>query len=142
MQTLLGALYLELLDEEGVDTGELTTEDGLWLDEALAAVGALGSYASPFYLQLTAFDFVQASGLQIARAPGQNVVYLGFALLTAGVFLMFYVPNRRLWFWIDTQDGRNRVLAAGTGNRHQRDFKEEFRRLSEQLDARWTSTET
>ena len=83
-----------------------------------------------FYMQLTAFDFVQASGLQIARAPGKNVVYFGFALLTLGVFLMSYVPNRRLRCWIDQQDGDCRVLMAGTCVRHQRDFKEEFGHLS------------
>jgi cytochrome c biogenesis protein len=141
LQTLLGELYLELLAAEGVDIEKgLGAEAGQFLDEALAAIGSLGSYASPFYLQLTAFDFVQASGLQIARAPGKNVVYFGFALLTAGVFLMFYVPNRRLWCWIDQQDGAGRVLLAGTGNRHQRDFKEEFERLCKQLDAHWKTS--
>ena len=98
----------------------------MFLDEALAATSSLVSYASPLYLQLTAFDFVQASGLQIVRTPGKNVVYFGFALLIAGVFLMFYVPNRRLWCWIDQQDGTGRVLLAGTGNRHQLDFKYVF----------------
>ncbi|MFC1772160.1 cytochrome c biogenesis protein ResB [Pseudomonadota bacterium] len=141
LQTLLGELYLELLANEGVDIEQdFGAEEGLFLDEALAAIGSLGSYASPFYLQLTAFDFVQASGLQIARTPGKNVVYFGFALLIAGVFLMFYVPNRRLWCWIDQQDGTGRVLLAGTGNRHQRDFKEEFEHLCGQLDARWKTS--
>ena len=142
LQTLLGELYLELLVAEGVDIEQgLDAEEGLFLDEALAAVSALGAYASPFYLQLTAFDFVQASGLQITRAPGQNVVYLGFGMLIMGVFLMFYVPNRRLWFWIDQQDGASRVLAAGSGSRHQRDFKADFERLCEKLDARWNKQE-
>ncbi len=138
LQTLLGELYRELLVEEGVDIEQdFGVEEGVFLDEVLTAVGALGPYDSPFYLQLTAFDFVQASGLQIARAPGQNVVYLGFGMLSIGVFLMFYVPNRRVWFWVDRHNGVNRVLAAGSGSRHQRDFKEEFERLCEKLDARW-----
>ena len=141
LQTLLGELYLELLANEGVDIEQdFAAEEGLFLDEVLAAIGSLGSCASPFYLQLTAFDFVQASGLQIARTPGKNVVYFGFALLIAGVFLMFYVPNRWLWCWIDQQEGTGRVLLAGTGNRHQGDFKEEFEHLCGQLDARWKTS--
>jgi cytochrome c biogenesis protein len=141
LQTLLGELYLELLGDEGVDLQQgLTQPDALFMDEALAAISALGSYASPFYLQLTSFNFVQASGLQIARAPGKNVVYLGFALLIVGVFLMFYLPNRRIWFWIDQHAGRNRVLAAGSGNRHQQDLKTEFEQLCDQLDTRWDQT--
>lgn len=138
LQTLLVELYMELLVEEGVDVEHgPSAEEQLFLDDALTAVGALGPYDSPFYLQLTAFDFVQASGLQITRAPGQFVVYLGFGMLSVGVFLMFYVPSRRVWFWIDQQAGTHRVLAAGSGSRHQHDFKEEFERLCEKLDARW-----
>lgn len=135
LQTLLGELYLELLGEEGVDlSAGLGEQEEQFFDDVVNTLSALGQYASPFYLQLKSFDFVQASGLQIARAPGKNVVYLGFALLIAGVFLMFYVPTRRLWFWIDCADGRTRLLAAGTGQRHQRDFEKEFSALASQLD--------
>jgi len=142
LQTILGELYVELLGAEGVDVAAgIKDDDALFFDEALTAVGALEAYGSPFYLQLTAFDFVQASGLQIARAPGKNVVYFGFALLTAGVFLMFYVPNRRIWFWIDREDGVSRVLAAGTGHRHQHDFEQEFQQLCGQLDQRWKAVD-
>jgi len=142
LQTILGELYVELLGAEGVDIAAgIKDDDALFFDEALTAVGALEAYGSPFYLQLTAFDFVQASGLQIARAPGKNVVYFGFALLTAGVFLMFYVPNRRIWFWIDREDGVSRVLAAGTGHRHQHDFEQEFQQLCGQLDQRWKAVD-
>ena len=138
LQTILGEIYLELLREDGVDLSQgMRESDALFFDESLTAVAALGGYGSPFYLQLSEFDFVQASGLQIARAPGKNVVYLGFALLIMGVFLMFYVPNRKLWFWIERQGETSRILAAGTGHRHQRDFKREFERMCAQLDARW-----
>jgi cytochrome c biogenesis protein len=36
---------------------------------------------------------VQTYSLQIARAPGKNVVYFGFALLIAGVSLMLCLPT-------------------------------------------------
>ena len=75
--------------------------------------------------------------MQITKAPGKNVVYFGFALLTAGVFLMFYVPSRRMWFWIEVRNGVTRVLAAGTGSRHQHDFEREFERLGERLERHW-----
>ena len=88
------------------------------------------AYGSPFYLQLTDFTHIQASGLQIARPPGKNVVYLGFALLILGVFMMFYVHQRRLWFWLEADGQGTRVLFAGTGSRDQRDFAAEFERLA------------
>lgn len=135
LQAILGELYLQVLEQEGITVeGGLGGDEERFFDDAVNAVSALGAYGSPFFLQLKEYDFVQASGLQIARAPGKNVVYLGFALLIVGVFLMFYVPHHRLWFWIDSADGRTRLLAAGSGSRHQKDFQGEFERLCERLE--------
>jgi cytochrome c biogenesis protein len=64
------------------------------------------------------------------------VVYLGCALLTLGVFLMFYVRHSRLWFRVEEKDGHTRLLFAGTGHRHERDFAEEFTRLRSELAQR------
>jgi cytochrome c biogenesis protein len=137
LQTILGELYLELLAGEGIDfTQGMSQEDALFFDDSLNAISALGHYGAPFFAQLTSFDHLQASGLQIARAPGKNVVYLGCALLTLGVFLMFYVRHSRLWFRVEEQDGQTRLLFAGTGHRHERDFAEEFARLRSELEQR------
>lgn len=57
-------------------------------------------YPSPAVLQLENFDQVQASVFQVARAPGQKLVYLGALLLIVGVFAMLYIKERRLWVWI------------------------------------------
>lgn len=66
-------------------------------------------------------------------------MYLGFALLIAGVFVMFYISHRRLWVRLRERDGRTEVLFAGSGNRDQRDFRREFERLVQALDARFRS---
>lgn len=81
----------------------ISAQDGTFFDDAIAAVG---NYGSPFYIQLKSFEQIQSSGLQIARAPGKTLVYLGFTLLIAGVFCMFYVSASRLWCWIDEVDGQ------------------------------------
>ncbi|HEY1128285.1 MAG TPA: cytochrome c biogenesis protein ResB [Roseateles sp.] len=57
-------------------------------------------YPAPMLLQLRDFEQVQASVFQVARAPGQKLVYLGALLLIVGVFAMLYVKERRLWVWI------------------------------------------
>ncbi|MBW8848155.1 MAG: cytochrome c biogenesis protein ResB [Burkholderiales bacterium] len=57
-------------------------------------------YPSPVLLQLDDFEQVQASVFQVARAPGQKLVYLGAILLIVGVFSMLYIKERRLWVWI------------------------------------------
>lgn len=57
-------------------------------------------YPAPYLLQLSSFDQIQASVFQVARAPGQKLVYLGAVLLIIGVFAMLYIRERRLWIWI------------------------------------------
>jgi cytochrome c biogenesis protein len=83
-------------------------------------------YGSPVYLQLDSFKQVQASVFQLTRAPGKKVVYLGSLLLVLGIFSMFYVRERRLWFWIkDTDHGANVVMAMSSA-RKTLDFDREF----------------
>lgn len=135
LQTILGEVYMELLREEGVDLSQGMPEaEAVFFDDSLNAISALSHYGSPFFAQLTGFNHIQASGLQIARAPGKNVVYLGCALLILGVFLMFYVHHNRIWFRVDRDGDRTRVLFAGMGNRHERDFAGEFERLRRALE--------
>ena len=135
LQTLLAGLYAELLTENGVDLSQgISGQDGWFFDDAVNAIGAIGSYGSPFFIQLTSFEHIQSTGLQIAKAPGKSLVYIGFALLIAGVSCMFYVAASRLWFWIDRDGEQTRLLLAGSGLRHQRDFDQEFSRLASVLD--------
>jgi len=140
LQNVLGSLYVDLLRHDGVDVSNgLSQQNAQFYDDAINAIAAMGQYGAPFFLQMTNFKQVQASGLQISRAPGQNVVFVGFVLLIVGVFLMIYVAHRRLWFWVDKSEGRTRVLFAGTGNRNQRDFELEFNKLRDALDSRFRS---
>ncbi len=136
LQTLLAGVYAELLTESGVDLSQgITAEDGLFFDDAVNAVTALSKYGAPVYVQLDTFRHIQSTGLQIARAPGKTMVYVGFALLIAGVFFMFYVAANRLWFWIECSGAQCRVLLAGSGLRHQRDFENDFAVLRDEIDA-------
>lgn len=135
LQNILTALYFDLLTTEGVDVSAGVTEsDSQFYDDSINALAVMPKYGSPFFLELKSFEHVQASGLQIARAPGKTVVYIGFALLIAGVFVMFYIHHRRLWFWVREGEAGTELLFAGSGNREHRDFRLEFDRLTQALD--------
>jgi cytochrome c biogenesis protein len=135
LQTMLASIYAELLQENGVDLSQgITDQDSYFFDDATNAIGAIGNYGAPVYIELKTFEHIQSTGLQITRAPGKALVYFGFALLIAGVFCMFYVAARRVWFWIDSDAGQTRLLLAGSGLRHQRDFETEFTRLQAIID--------
>lgn len=135
LQNVLGTLYVDVLQQEGLDVSNgVSAKQAQFYDDSLAAMAALPKYGAPFFLQMTNFKQVQASGFQITRHPGTIVVYMGFGLLILGVFVMFYVAHRRLWFWVDRSERGSRVLFAGTGNRNQRDFEQEFETLRDTFE--------
>ncbi len=137
LQTVLLEAYVETLQARGVDVAAMDeaawAEHQRFLEDAVAAINGLAFYGSPVFLQLTDFEHIQATGLQITKSPGKGVVYFGSVLLTLGVFLMFYISQRRLWFRVREAEGGSEVLAAGTANRRTMDFAREFERMNREL---------
>ena len=134
LQVILGNVYLEQLREEGIDTTQGISEaESLFFDDALNAVSTLAPYGSPFYLEFKDFKQVEASGFQITKAPGQDIVYLGFVMLMLGVFFMFYLHHRRLWLMVREEEDGTSVLLAATGHRERGSFDNEFEFLRQEL---------
>ncbi|XHS78751.1 cytochrome c biogenesis protein ResB [Burkholderiaceae bacterium UC74_6] len=93
-------------------------------------------YPAPVLLRLEDFHQVQASVFQVARAPGQKVVYLGAVLLIIGVFSMLYVKERRVWIWLEPTPGQQestRVRMALSSTRESPDTVAEFEQLRKAL---------
>jgi cytochrome c biogenesis protein len=89
-------------------------------------------YPAPLTFQLEDFEHVQASVFQVARAPGQSLVYFGCLLLIIGVFAMLYVREKRLWIWLAPpvpgpgDDGVKATMAMSTNRKlmdNDRDFQ-------------------
>ncbi|QYD70947.1 cytochrome c biogenesis protein ResB [Paraburkholderia edwinii] len=93
-------------------------------------------YGAPIFLQLDSFTQVQASAFQLTRAPGKSLVYVGSLFLVIGIFSMFYVRERRLWFWLKrSEDGGTDVLMAMSAARRTLDFESEFTRTRDDVSA-------
>ncbi|WP_439112883.1 cytochrome c biogenesis protein ResB [Hydrogenophaga sp.] len=91
-------------------------------------------YPAPMTFQLKDFEHVQASVFQVARAPGQNIVYLGCLLLILGVFAMLYVRERRVWVWLSPAGERaSQAQMALSSNRKTMESDQEFEVLKSQL---------
>lgn len=131
LQTVMAALYEDVLAQEGIDEpGEAEWD---FFRDSLTAINALADYGSQWLLRLDGFDHAQASGFQITRSPGQGIVYSGSALLVLGLFLMFYMDHRRLWFWLSREDGGTGILMAGSSARDTLDFAPHFDALAHTL---------
>lgn len=134
--------YLRILELAGFEALQIVNRQAglpaLQADEAtgwlvrdtLNSMSDMFVYGAPVYLQLMQYDEVKASGLQLTRSPGQNVVYLGSLLLTLGIFFMLYVRERRMWLRIKP----GHALLAMSSAKHTIDFEKEFTQHAQALD--------
>lgn len=132
LQNSLHALYVNLDLQQTADADRQRQ----FFDDAVNALGALPEYGAPFYFELADFNQVEASGLQVTRTPGKSFVYFGFGMIVVGVFVMFYLPQRRVWLALCEEDGQTRVLLAGASNRDPLGFAREFEVLQAGLSER------
>jgi len=122
-------------EQAGEPDATPSADTSLFIQSSINAMSDSFLYGSPVYLQLDSFRQVQASVFQLTRAPGKKVVYLGSLLLVLGIFSMFYVRERRLWFWIkDTDHGTNVVMAMSSA-RKTLDFDKEFAQTRDTVGA-------
>ncbi|MCA1325700.1 cytochrome c biogenesis protein ResB [Herbaspirillum sp. alder98] len=109
--------------------------NGRFLQLSINALADAGFYPAPVLLQLTGFEEIKASVLQVTRSPGKKVVYFGCLLLVLGVFAMLYIRERRLWIWIKPgADGQgSQALMAMSTQRRTLDFDREFEQMKARL---------
>ncbi|RDU95554.1 cytochrome c biogenesis protein ResB [Trinickia dinghuensis] len=122
-------------EQAGEPDAKPTANASRFVQDSINALSDSFLYGSPVFLQLDSFKQVQASVFQLTRAPGTKVVYLGSLLLVAGIFSMFYVRERRLWFWLkDSAMGTTVVMAMSTA-RKTIDFEREFAKVRDAVGA-------
>jgi len=92
----------------------------------LQAVNVLPQLPWPYLPMLEDFDQVYYTGLQLARDPGMNIVWVGSALLVIGMCIMFYMPHRKLWLVIRTNGKQSEVRFVGMANRNEMAFASAF----------------
>lgn len=122
--------------QNGLPEAQPDAKNTQFVQSSINALSDSFLYGSPVFLQLDSFKQIQASVFQLTRAPGKKVVYLGSLLLVLGIFSMFYVRERRLWFWLkDTTTGGTSVLMAMSTARRTLDFEKEFAQTRDAIGA-------
>ncbi len=110
---------------------DLTDFDKQWFEDALLAINSLPAYGPPLFVKLDQFKQIQASGLQVTKSPGKDIVYLGSLMLTLGVFLMFYMRYQRVWVLI--QPAQKRLIVAAKDGKNTPGMRRLFKQLRAQL---------
>jgi cytochrome c biogenesis protein len=142
VRILNGALYeLDAVAREQAGVKPLADEQVQgFMTQAVLALSDAPFYPAPMTFLLKDFKQVQASVFQVARAPGQSIVYLGCTLLILGIFAMLYVRDRRLWVWLSPQGDGAQASVALSSNRKTMDVDREFDQLSARLLGRSEKT--
>lgn len=103
-QSRAASLYLDLLqgaaaallEEPPASTGDVSR----FARDCLVAYSDTVDAGIGMYFDLTGFNQVHSSALQVTYAPGAFIVYLGAALLALGTCAMYFVHERRMWIWV------------------------------------------
>ncbi|WP_294949258.1 cytochrome c biogenesis protein ResB [Sulfurivirga sp.] len=133
LSSALQTLYVEMLKAQGriQSRKDLTDFDKQWFEDAIVAINSLPAYGPQLFLQLESFRQIQASGIQVTKSPGKDIVYFGSLMLTLGVFLMFYLRYQRVWVLIQPDD--RRVIIAARDGKNTPEMARTFSRLRDQL---------
>ncbi|MDD2734834.1 MAG: cytochrome c biogenesis protein ResB [Desulfuromonadaceae bacterium] len=75
------------------------------------------------------------TGLQVAKDPGVEIVWLGCLLMVVGIYVAFFMSHRRIWIRI--QDGA--VTIGGNASKNPGAFQQNFEALVAQLKTALTT---
>jgi cytochrome c biogenesis protein len=76
------------------------------------------------------------TGLQVAKDPGVNVVWLGCALMVIGLIMAFFLSHQRVWVRLaQGTDGRVEVVLAGSASRNRLAFEKKFGKIQTDVKA-------
>jgi len=102
-------------------------------NRVIQAMRVLPDMPWPFVPILEDYDQAYYTGLQLAKDPGMNVVWIGSALLVGGLCIMFYVSHRKVWIKAEEKDGKVKLEVTGMSNRNPVAFEQEFDDLKQQI---------
>lgn len=124
--TLLDRAVAQMMSDAPQDAGARTT-----LADAMRAYSDMRRQDVAVLPVPIGYRQRSASGLQVTRQWGGGIVVAGFMLLALGVFLLYFVPERRAWVVLEP-DGRH-MLVAMTANRPMPTLAAEFEDLVQSL---------
>lgn len=85
--------------------------------------------------QLRDLEMEYMTGLQVAREPGQNLIWGGCLLLTAGLMMALYMSHVRLWGVVGRdRKGQPALLLGGQPSKYRESFERRFNELAGELE--------
>ena len=87
-----------------------------------------------YKFELKDIQAAQYSGIQMAKDPGVNYIWVGCAFLMIGLFMAFYWPTRDIRFILKyIEDGKTEIFSAGRSAKSKLALEEEFNKIMTSL---------
>lgn len=133
MTVAMQGLYIKALEQEG-SVNQTTEAQRRFFADSIEAINTMIEYGPPMFFEVTSVQHREASGLQITKSPGKDVVYFGSLLLVIGTFLLFYVRPQRLWLLLQPQnDASTDYIFSGKDGKDDKMLKPLFDHITTQL---------
>ena len=85
--------------------------------------------------ELRGLEMEYMTGLQVAHQPGQNLIWGGCLLLTAGLMMALYMSHVRIWGVVGhDRKGRPALLLGGQPSKYRESFERRFNELTGELE--------
>ncbi len=85
-------------------------------------------------MSFSGIDTIFYTGLQVARDPGVNIVWVGCTLMVIGILIAFFSSHRRVWMKIvPAKEGRAEMVLAGAANKNRLAFEKTFAKLKDEI---------
>uniref|UniRef100_UPI0026F076B2 cytochrome c biogenesis protein ResB n=1 Tax=Malonomonas rubra TaxID=57040 RepID=UPI0026F076B2 len=91
--------------------------------------------AGVFSFALIDYIEPQYTGLQVAKDPGVEIVWLGCLLMVFGSLTAFFFSHKRIWVCLESDGNKTKVQVAANAHRNQPGFSLAFDELRQKLDA-------
>lgn len=88
-----------------------------------------------FSFALLGYEQPQFTGLQVAKDPGVNIVWLGCFLMVFGSMSAFFFSHKRIWVCLENEGKKTKVRVAANAHRNQPGFSLAFDELQHKLEA-------
>jgi cytochrome c biogenesis protein len=114
--------------------GEKKISSG-WIFAKFPDFSRMHSEEEPDYkFELKDIQTSQYSGIQMAKDPGVNYIWVGCAFLMIGLFMAFYWPTRDIRFILrETHEGKTEIISAGRSAKSKLSLESEFTRIMASL---------
>jgi cytochrome c biogenesis protein len=97
-------------------------------------MGAHASKDDTYDFRIVGYDPDMYTVLEVRTHPLMAVVWTGFGMGIVGVFLSFYVTQRRVWVGVlEATGGASEVFMAAASRRGRRGFSAELKAMAEEL---------